>query len=171
MPYRGRLIFPFLVQIAPIDIVASAADPDGAGPLIAGYDPDFRERVVLPTSDRIGNDRRVEGALFQIPGQFYSTDQFRRLAMAATGNLDNSGMTILFHFADLESLGLVEATTGTALIKVGDRLDAVYQMDGTLVQQIPASGVFITEAQPIFGLNSIRNLLCCTFKSRDAGQS
>lgn len=169
MSYRGKLIFPFLCEIAPLDIVASAADPDGAGPLTTGYDPDFRERVVLPTSDRIGNDRRVEGALFQIPGQFGSTDQFKRLQMAATGNLDNTGFTILFHFMDLETLGLVEPTTGTALIKVGDRLNAIYSMGGELVQVV-TSTTFITEAQPIFGLERTRNLLCCTFKSRDAGQ-
>ncbi len=161
MAYRGRLIFPFVVEIAPWDIVASAG----------GYDEDFRERVVLPTSDRVGDGKRVEGATYQIQGQFASTDTFRRLQMAATGNLDNSGFRILFHFADLEAQNLVESTTGTALIKVGDRLNAVYGLDGTLVQAIPASAmVVITEALPIFGLNSMRNLLECTFKSRDAGQ-
>lgn len=170
MAYRGRLIFPFLVELAPIDVVASAGDPDGGGPLTAGYDPDFRERVVLPTSDRVGNVSRIEGATFQIPGQFGSTDSFRRLQMASTGNLDNTGFTVLFHFADMEALGLVEPTTGTALIKVGDRLNAVYDLGGTLLQSVlPGALVVITEAKPIFGLNSARNLLECTFKSRDAG--
>lgn len=170
MPYRGRLVFPFLAELAPIDVVASAADPDGAGPLTAGYDPDFRERVVLPTSDRVGDVSRVEGAPYRIPGQWGSTDSFRRLQMASTGNLDNTGFTILFHFGDIETMGLVEPTTGTALIKVGDRLNAVYDMGGNLVQVVPPGGmVVITEAKPIFGLNSMRNLLECTFKSRDAG--
>lgn len=171
MAYRGRLIFPFLVEIAPWDIVGSAGDPDGAGPLTAGYDEDFRERVVLPTSDRLGSEKRVEGATYQIQGQFGSTDAFRRLQMAAGGNLDNTGFRILFHFADLEAQSLVEPTTGTALIKVGDRLNAIYDLGGTLVQTVPSAAmVVITEAQPLFGLNSMRNLLECTFKSRDAGQ-
>jgi hypothetical protein len=161
MAYRGRLIFPFLIEIAPIDIAASAAS--------SGYDPDFRERVVQATGDRIGDSRRVEGALYKIPGQFYSTDSFRRISMAGTGNLDNSGFTVLVHFKDLEAQGLIDTSTQTSLLKVGDRLNAVYRMDGVLVQTVPASGVFITEAQPIFGLNGFRNLLECTFKSRDAG--
>lgn len=170
MGYRGRLIFPFYCEISPLDIVASAADPDGAGTLTSGYDQDFRERVVLPTADRVGDTRRIEGAMYKIPGQFGSTDQFKRLQMASTGNLDGTGFTILFHFRDLENAGLVEVTTGTALIKIGDRLNAIYEIgSGVLIQKVPDMCV-ITEAQPIFGLRSTRNLLACTFKARDAGQ-
>ena len=44
---RGKLINPFLAEIARLDTTATAADPDAAGPLTSGYDPDFKETVVL----------------------------------------------------------------------------------------------------------------------------
>jgi hypothetical protein len=44
---RGRLVNAFLAEITRLDTVATAADPDGAGPLASGYDPDFKETVVL----------------------------------------------------------------------------------------------------------------------------
>jgi hypothetical protein len=41
---RGRLINPFLAEIAQLDTVATTADPDDVGPLVSGYDPDFKRR-------------------------------------------------------------------------------------------------------------------------------
>lgn len=164
MGYRGRLIFKFMCEIAPIDIGASAVSN--------GYDSEFRERKIVPTADRIGNTKRVEGPMYRIPAQFGSTDQFRRLQMMATGNADSNGFTILFHFKDLEQLGLVESFTQNSLLKVGDRLNAIYDYrTGVLVQQLPMScAVYVTEAQPIFGMGGTRNLLACTFKDREPGQ-
>lgn len=170
MAYRGRLIFPFLAEIAPFDIPATAADPDAGGPLTSGFDDDFREVRKLPTVNRLGASARKEGTLYKIPVQFASGDPFLRLQMLANGNAGTTGFVVLFHFADLEAAGLVDAA-GNAKIKVGDRLNAVYTfVDETLVQKMPPSlGVFVSEASPIFGLESTRNLLQVTFKSRDPG--
>lgn len=170
MAYRGRLIFPFLVEIAQLDIDATAADPDGAGPLTSGYDPDFREARTLPSADRLGVSARKEATLVKVPGQFGSTDAFLKLQMLAGGNMGATGFVVLFHFEDIEALGMVDSA-GNATIKVGDRLNAIYRyLDGVLVQTIPpVPGAFITEAAPIFGLEGERNLLQVTFKSRDPG--
>ena len=170
--FRGRLIYPFTVQIARLDIAATAADPDGAGPLTTGLDPDFKEIVVLPTADGVGAAARAE-TLIKLPGQFVSTSAFADLQAAATGNLASVEFQILFHFRDLESLGLVDAITGSAKIKIGDRLNAIYDYSsGVLVQAVKnPPGAFITRAKPIFGLQMRRNLLECTFKSRDPGSA
>jgi len=168
---RGRLIFPFLIELAQLDTAGTSADPDGAGPMTSGFDADFRETAILPTSDGIGRSARVERTLFKLPGQFYNTDSFLRLQMLATGAAGSTGFTVLFHFRDLEAAGLVETTTGLSKIKVGDRLNAIYTMAGDLVQTIKnPPGAFVTEAQPIFGLGRSRNLLAVTFRSRDPGQ-
>jgi len=51
-------------------------------------------------------------------------------------------------------------------------MEAVYDVQGvTLVQAIPnPPGLFVTEAEPSFGLGGSRNLLIVSFKGRDQGQ-
>lgn len=170
MAYRGRLIFPFLIEIARLDLSGTNADPDAGGPLTSGYDPDFRESRILASADRVGTNARKELTAIKLPGQFGSTDAFLKLQMLATGNAGSTGFVVLFHFADLEAAALVDSV-GNAKIKVGDRMTAVYKItDGSLLQTIKTPpGAYITEAAPIFGLNSERNLLQVTFKNRDAG--
>lgn len=160
MAYRGRLIYPFMIELKQLDLVATAT---------AGYDDVFREPKILASADGIGTSAREESTI-ALPGQFNRTDAFLQLQQMATGNVGRTSLVVLFHFEDLESLGLVEASTGLAKIKVGDRLSAVYEMDGTtLVQKIPASpGAFVIAANPLMGLRSKRNLLEVKFGSRDA---
>ncbi len=169
--YRGRLIFPFLCEIASLDLVATAADPDGAGPLTSGYDPIFRETVILPSVDRIGTSGRVEAATYKIPGQFSEgTNAFLQLMMAPTGNLSTIEFSLVFFFPDLERAGLVEASTGLAKIKVGDRLVAIYDKFGNLSHKVPkVPGAYVSKAEPHFGLNGGKNLLMVTFRGRDPG--
>lgn len=156
--FRGRLIYPFLIGIAQLDLETST------------YDPDFKETVVGSTSDRLGAAERAE-TMVQVPGQFGNPQTFMQLQEANTGNLAQNEFEILFHFRNLEELGLVEASTGTALIKVGDRLDAIYECcDGSLIQKM-AAPVFCVRANPIFGLHMRRNLLSTLWKRRDAGGS
>ncbi len=169
--YRGRTIFKFFCEIAPLDLVATAADPDGAGPKTSGYDDIFRETVILPTSDRIGASARKEATLIRVPGQFSEgTNAFLQLMMAPTGSLSTTEFSIVFHFADLERLGLVEVATGLAKIKVGDRLSAIYDKYGNLSHKIPlVPGAYVTKAEPHFGLNGGKNLLMVVFRGRDPG--
>ena len=161
MAYRGRLIFPFLCEIAQLDLAATET---------AGYDADFREPKILPTTDRIGASARREAALIRVPGSFHTPQTSFALQQSPTGNLNRVDLIVLFHFADLEAAGLVEASTGTALIKIGDRLNAIYTPDGTLVQKFPdPPGAYVERAAPLMGLGGTRNLLEVNFQSNDQG--
>jgi hypothetical protein len=76
---------------------------------------------------------------------------------------------LVFHFRDLERMGLVDAATGEALLRINDRLVAIHRMDGVLVQSVRTPpGLYATEVQPqSFGLGLSRNLLLVTFDERE----
>ncbi len=169
---RGRLIFVFYASIHRIDSRSMAAtDPDGPGPLRSGYDPDFKEPVVVDTNnDGIGERNRAEYPEVRIPCQV-EPDTFEALQEFASGNSPRSEVKLVFHFADLERMGLVDPTSGDALLRVGDRLGGIYDLAGELVQAVRTPpGLYVTEAKPIgFGLympRPRRNLLLVTFESR-----
>ncbi len=161
---RGRLIFPFEVELCRFNVQETAAAP--------GFDSTWREPKLVSTSDGLGSSGRKEYDPIRVPGQFAQGSDFMLLQMAANGNLAKTRFQILFHFRDLEDLELIDQSTGTALIRVGDRLSAVYNIDDySLIQSFPnPPGVFITEARPQFGMGGTRNLLVCSFQSRDQGQ-
>lgn len=168
---RGRLINPFLAELAQLDPVATAGDPDGPGPLEAGYDPDFQETVVVPDGTWRGRDARREKPSIFVPCQIEVTS-FGALQELATGNSPRSHLVLVFHVRDLEHLGLVDATTGEALLRVGDRLVSIRDFNTSeLVQAIRTPpGLYITEAQPQgFGIGLRRNLLFAIFDERALG--
>ena len=169
---RGRLVFPFLAELSRLDTHAMATvDPDGAGPLEAGYDPDFKEPVLVDRDDDgIGERVRAEHPPVRVPCQV-DTKVFEELRMFASGNAPRSRLDLVFHFKDLERLGLVDPGTGDALVRPGDRLGALYDKAGELVQAVRTPpGLYVTEARPSgFGLNMARprrNLLIATFEDR-----
>lgn len=169
---RGRLIWPFIARIARIDPASIAADPDASGPLVSGYDEDFREPVRLPAATKVtGPSARAELAAIDLPVQV-EDEAWEELRMMRTGDAATTRLTLVFHFKDLERLGYVDANTGDALVpRKGDRLVSIHhKRDGTLVQAVPTPpGLYCMEAQPrSHGLSSLRrNLLVCTFESRD----
>ena len=167
---RGRLINPFLAELARLDTVATAADPDGAGPLTGGYDPDFKETVLVPATDERGADARKEMPPIRIPCQV-EVGVFEALQQLASGSSPNSKVTLVFHFRDLERMGLVDPGSGDALLRVNDRLVAIHDVAGNLVQAIRTPpGLYATEVQPqSFGLGLSRNLLLATFEERELG--
>jgi len=169
---RGRLIFPFLAEIHRLDTAATATeDPDGTGPLAGGYDPDFKESVLVDQDgDGVGERVREEHAPVRIPCQV-EPEVFDQLRMLASGNAPRSNIDLVFHFKDLERLGLVDPASGDALVRPGDRLSALYDKAEELVQQIQTPpGLYVSEARPIgFGLNRARprrNLLLVSFSDR-----
>jgi len=166
---RGRLINPFLAELAQLDTEQTAADPDGAGPLTSGYDPDFKETVIVPLGTG-GADARKEKPPIRVPCQV-EVGAFEALQQLTAGNSPNSRLTLVFHFQDLERLGLVDEPSGDALIRVNDRLVAIRSMTGALVQAIRTPpGLYATEVQPqSFGLALARNLLVVTFEERELG--
>ena len=99
------------------------------------------------------------------------TKVFEELRMLASGNAPRSRIDLVLHFKDLERLGLVDAGTGDALVRPGDRLGALYDKAGALVQAVRTPpGLYVTEARPIgFGLDMARprrNLLMVAFEDR-----
>lgn len=170
MSYRGRLIHPFIAELARLDTAGTAADPDAGGPLVSGYDDDFREVVKLPGT---GLSARKELPAIFVPCQ-PEIGTFEQLQQLASGAAPNAQLKLVFHFADLETMGLVDAATGEALIRNNDRLVSIRRFsDNTLIQAIKTStgGLFVTEVQPqSFGLSGgERNLLLCTFEEREQG--
>jgi hypothetical protein len=161
----------FLAELAPLDTTATAADPDGPGPLTSGYDADFQEPVLVSIAGGGGGqDARREKPPIHVPCQV-EVQAFGELTELATGNSPHSRLVLVFHFADLEQLGLVDPTTGDALLRVGDRLVAIRDLrTDELVQAIRTPpGLYLTEAQPQFGLGRRRNLLLTTFSERALG--
>jgi hypothetical protein len=172
---RGRLIFQFLAEVFRLDTQAmDGSDPDGPGPLESGYDPDFKEPVlVYQIDDGIGERFRAEYPPVKIPCQV-ETKVFEELRMLGSGNAPKSRVDLVFHYRDLERLQLVDSASGDAVIRPGDRLNAIYDKAENLVQAIRTPpGLYVTESQPIgFGLNMAhpkRNLLLVTFEDRQQG--
>jgi hypothetical protein len=167
---RGRLINPFLAEIAQLDTVATAADPDGPGPLASGYDPDFKETVVLATSGAQRLDARKEKAPIRVPCQV-EVGAFEVLEQLAAGTSPSSRVVLVFHFRDLERMGLVDAESGEARLRMNDRLVAIHDIRGALLQRVRTPpGLYATEVQPqSFGLGLSRNLLLVTFEERELG--
>ncbi|HTP30229.1 MAG TPA: hypothetical protein VMK12_31795 [Anaeromyxobacteraceae bacterium] len=166
---RGRLLNAFVAELAQLDVAATAADPDGSGPLASGYDPDFKETVLLPTGGSVGTDARKEKPALLLPCQV-EVGAFEALQELASGNSPASRVTLVFHFRDLEERGLVDPATGDALIRVNDRLVAIRDRHDSFVQAIRTPpGLYVREAQPQFGLGTSRNLLAVTFEQREQG--
>lgn len=166
---RGRLINPFLAEIARLDTVATAADPDAAGPLASGYDPDFKETVVLEDAGE-RRDARREMPPILVRCQV-EVGAFEALQQLAAGSSPNSQVTLVFHFRDLERMNLVDPASGDALLRVNGRLVAIRDLAGNLVQAVRSRpGLYATEVQPqSFGLGRSRNLLLVTFQERELG--
>lgn len=170
---RGRLIFPFLADVRRLSTSLTAADPDGAGALTSGYDPDFKEPLKLPvTGGGPGTTNRVEAASLLIPCQV-EVPRFGQRNQGFSGAILKGQLILVFHFNDLEVLGLIDGTTNEATLHVGDRLAAVFNADGTLSQSFARLPLFASEVQPnSFGLTSLRrNLLMVTFDQRDTGST
>lgn len=169
---RGRLIFPFLAELHRLDTSATATeDPDGSGPFEGGYDPDFKESVLIDSDDDgIGERIRKEYPSLLIPCQV-EPEAFEALRQYTSGNAPKSGIDLVFHFKDLERMDLVDLASGDALIRPGDRLGALHDKFCQLVQTIRTPpGLYVTEARPIgFGLDLAhpkRNLLLVSFSDR-----
>lgn len=174
---RGRLIFAFLAELHLFDTASMATvDPDDAGPLTGGYDPDFKEPVLVDADgDGTAEPFRRERPPLRVPCQV-EPEALEVLRMTMSGNTPRSSLDLVFHFRDLERLGLVDAASGDAIVRPGDRLGALLSLDGALVQTVRTPpGLYVSEARPLgFGLHRRRprrNLLLVSFQDRPAARS
>lgn len=169
MSARGRLIFPFVVELAQLDTSATEQDPDGIGSLTTGYDHVFREPVKVAPSPtaQVGETARKE-SIVQVRAQI-EPDQFERLSAMMSGDAAQGRFVIILHFADLERAQLVDRATGEALLYKRDRIVRILTTKGALVRTIPCDpGLYCVEVQDRgFGPGGRRNLLLMAFESRD----
>ena len=168
---RGRLVFPFLVELAQLDTAATEADPDGAGPLTSGYHEHFREplMVLAAPTDQTGVSARVEATPIQFRAQIEPV-QFERLEMMLGGDSPDSRFAIIAHYRDLENLNLIDSVTGKPLIRKNDRLVRILNCDtGALIEAIPdPPGLFVRQVQSRgFGPGRTRNILLIEFEERE----
>lgn len=151
---RGRLLFPLQVEIARIDLTAATAAGD--------FDRTFR-------APKPGTTRK-EFAPIRLQAQV-EMGGYERQTQTVAGNVPDSRLTLVFHYRELETKGLVIA--GDVLLRVGDRLVAIYNRAGTAVEntiKVAAGGLFATEVAPAgLGLGGRRNLLAVTFDERPKG--
>jgi hypothetical protein len=170
MTYLVPLIFPMQVEIARLDTAAVAEDPAGTGPPGLGYDDEFREPVRVPPADPESSERapvrRIE-TLVRLNAQI-EDESFEVLQMFPTGRSPRALLRVVLHMAELESAGLLDDDR-LPLLRVNDRLEAVYYSDGSLAQRFPdPPGLYCTEAQPrSFGLGGERSLFLMTFEARE----
>ncbi len=168
MSFRGRLICPFVIELARLDPAATAAvDPPGT--VAAGYDTLFDEPALEGPVDA-GQPVRREMASIFLPAQI-EEDAWEALAMVEAGNVPDTAIEATCFFPDLEDMGLVDAG-GMAMIRIGDRLVSIQRQDGEAVMT-PRDPLYVDEVRPEgFGLalaNPHRNLLCLVFSPRPRG--
>jgi len=171
---RGALVFRFVADLYRLDSRAMAEGVPSLG-LAPAYDEDFKEAILVDgNGDGVGEPLRREYPPVRVPCQVepVALDSMR---MTTAGNAPDSRLDLVFHFRDLERLGLVDPATGEALVRPSDRLGAIYDVEGNLVQAVRTPpGLYVTEARPIgFGLarrRPRRNLLLVRFEERRASR-
>lgn len=167
---RGRLIFPFIVELGLLDTVAMAADPDGAGPLQSGYDDEFREPIVVaPGSGSTPGQMLRKETTHRFLAQVEDNTE-ALMEVMASGNSPTNMLGLVFHYSDLESIGAVELASGKPIIKApGARLISIRDpRTGTLIERYDdAPGFWATQSKSMgFGLGLRRNLLLVVFEER-----
>lgn len=168
---RGRLIFPFAAELALLDTVQMAADPDGPGGYTSGYDDTFREPVKITPSvgSRPGKLLRRERRITLMAQ--VEDDLGDVMEMLASGNSPQNSLGLVFHFTELEQKGCVEALSGKATIKApGARLISLGDpRNGRLIERYDNEpGYWATMSKSMgYGLGPHRNLLLVVFQERD----
>lgn len=166
MGYRGRLITEFKAEISRLNTLATSVN---GAPLDDGYDYDFKE----PVKKADGTTSRVFDQSIKIPCQVETEgDRFDFLTMRNLGDNSDTEVKLVFHFQDLEDMGLV-GPKGRAKITKGDKLIAIFDEDDEEIDNYEERNLVVTTAQPrSAGLSGgRRNLLLVTFRRRDRSTS
>lgn len=141
---RARLIMRFLISVRQLDRDAQRLEQD----------LDFREPLPTPSGQPIR--RELAGVL--IPCQI-EPDQNTRIDPGSGGLALEQRMTFNVLRRDLLRLGLIdEGLSGTALLGLDDRVEALFTKRNDLIQEFPdPPGMYITRVVPRgFGI-SIRS--------------
>jgi len=167
---RGRLLSWFRVDLKLLDPEATIA-PVTVGSttvLDSGYDPVFRVTRRVPDGTWEGTSVK-QYTTVTLKAQV-SNEQYDDLAALINGNELQHLVNLVFHFKDLVRVGMVDAVTGVARIRVDAQLTAYRNRRGILIQDIAAMNMFAVEARPVaFGIGESRNLLQVRFDTREHG--
>ncbi len=135
--------------------------------LVSGFDDDFKEVVVFSSPQRTSG--RLEQEPILIPSQIESPT-FEALQQMSAGNLPDYKMTLVWARKDLEELDLIVPETGECLVRVNDRLVALYDKCMNLIQEIRTPpGLYVTEVRPTWGIAGHRDLFLITLDDREQG--
>lgn len=130
-----------------LDTVSTAAyDPPGEPS--SGYDRDFSEPVVFDAGT-VRTSARRELSVVRVPCQV-EIPVFERMKQYGPGIQENTKLILVTHREDLETLGLIDATTRTCLIKKSDRVSGLerYGTPGQMQQPFTPPGMYVIEVQP-----------------------
>lgn len=156
---RGRLINPILAELARLD--TSTTETSG------GYDPDFKSlKTTYPQGVRTSS--RKELAPIRVRCQVEPA-AWEAQRQTDAGNSPSTLLVLCFHYVDLERASLIDAH-GDPLIRVNDRVLALYTTRGALVQRCSERGFYATKVDLGSGwLSAKRNILLVTFENRAQG--
>lgn len=161
---RGRLLpfgKPFSADIAQLDTAATEAAGE--------YDPLWRTPVL-----KVVDGQRVVARQERIVRLKCQVEAGQHMAQTQTpnGDVPRTSLDLVFHFEELEKNGLIDPATQGPLLRVNDRLVAIYNGECQLVQTYPGlpGGVYATHVQPRgWGLGGQRNLVVVSFQDRPQG--
>ena len=158
MAYRGRLLRPLVAELAQLDTNATAT----AG----GFDPVWRSvRTTYPNGVRTKGEQYKPSIKVRCqvePGT--EAAQVRSVA----GNIPDSKMVLVFHYQDLERLGLIDPD-GHPKVRVNDKLLAIWSPQLVLLKKLVPE-LFATEVLDSgLGFGGNRNLAAVTFDDRPQG--
>lgn len=177
---RGALIWPMLVDIERIDTVATRTlpTPPGPGP---GYDDDFQEPIlisptaVVPGVPNVGSPRGTISTQYQTAVRLHAQVEivdFNLLRQFANGDAARCEVRLVFHYAEIETLGLLDAT-GAPTLRKHDRLRRILhaRTEESVVEFADVPGLYAIRVEDrSFGLSSgMRNLLIITYQDREQG--
>ena len=164
---RGSLINPGLAEIHQLDTAASASSPG------AGYNPvtrEARKRAPISGEGPGGSGRVEKEPPVRIRAQV-EVNTFEVQRSITSGQSPTGQVVLCLHVRDVERAGLVDEESGEPLLRVNDRLGALYDIRGRLIQAFRDSpGLYCSEVRPYGpGLGGRRNLLLMTFDPPDVG--
>jgi hypothetical protein len=156
--YRGRLIRPFLAEIARLDTAMTEAD--------GGYDPVWKTtRVTYTNGIRDTGQRYLEPIRVRAQVEVVTQDQQQQ---SPSGNIPDAMMRLVVHMSELEQRSLLDPD-GLPMIRANDKLVAIYRLTGVLEERY-AQPLYCTAVErPAFGIGGRRNLAVFTFEDRPQG--
>jgi len=121
---RGRLINKFVAVIMRLDTEATSLVAGG------GYDPEFDATIPVSDGTQLGSTSRREMAALRLNVQL-DRKSWGEQNMTRGGRQIVADIVLVFHWPDLENMGLINAD-GECTLKKGDRIDRIETRKGAI---------------------------------------